>query len=186
MENRDLIAFTRHIQKQFGDKGSVKQIKSIDLNLPDLYFFIFHNFPDKNLMTIVSYGLCESKHPQWHAGRPELLLCVESKDESWVDSLGAVINELRGKKSFSYGSVYLAQKPLGRDTNMEAFVIFSCGFLNVEKRTFEPPSKTVYLNQAYPIYKGEGELIKKKGFEAFWEDKRFKDPYDVRREDVSL
>lgn len=162
----------------------VKGVPSLYPDLPPVYVFVFRDYPDKNLTTFVTYGLSEVTHPTWHFGRPELLLSVESEKMAWGVGLAFVVNQFRGEKLFSLGSVYRLDCPIIEESGMSGFVIFKPSFLTLDDSILQLSGKTVYLTQAYPIYPGEADLIAEKGFESFWLDERLVDVYDVGREEV--
>lgn len=172
-------------QKMKRNRFELKQLVSLRKDLPPVHYYIFKDYPDKNLTTFVTYGLSAMSHPNWHFGRPELILSVDSTNEAWGIALATLVNRFRGEKLFSNGSTYMLDMPIVSDSKMNGFVIFVPSFLSQDEAVFQLPDKTVFLSQAYPIYPGEGLMIEKLGFESFWSNKHFKDPYDVHRKDVS-
>lgn len=185
MKKNELIQFTEHLKGLFKSEGIVKEMPSKRPDLGPIYAFIFKDYPEKGMMSIVSYGLSEVSHPRWHFGRPELILSLDSQDESWADSLMHIVNEFRGEKSFSPGSVYELEQILSNDSLMRGFVIFTPSFISPDEGSIQLESKLVYLTQAYPIYPGEADLIQNKSFQDFWSDERLVDVYDVGRKDIS-
>lgn len=187
MNNENLNLFTQFLLNTLNQKEyELREINPLNPELSPIHVFLFKNYPAPELTTFVTYGLSEVTHPKWHAGRPELLLSVESKKEAWGIALAAIVIQFRGEKVFSYGSTYMMDEAISpTESKMSGFVIFKPSFVEPEKGIFQFPEKTVYLSQAYPIYEGEAKLIEKKGFEGFWENKDFEDPYDVGRKDIS-
>ncbi len=185
--NNDLKHFGQLLTQRFkGAKFELKQVTSLDEKLPSIHLFIFKNYPDTGLVTIVTHGLSKATHPKWHFGRPELILSVESEKEEWATALATVVNEFRGEKSFANGSVYSLEKPFCYESGMTGFVMYVPSFLNQEEAIFElAGNKTIFLTQAYPIYPGEAGIILKQGFESFWGHEKFQDPYDVKRDNIS-
>ena len=168
-----------------GQAFQAKAVTSLTPKLPPVHFFTFNDYPDIDLTTFVTYGLSAATHPKWHFGRPELILSVESKNEAWGIALASLVNKFRGEKVFGNGSTYMLDMPITAESGMSGFVIFVPSFLNNEESVFQMPNKTVFLTQAYPIYPNEALMIEKLGFESFWSNKDFIDPYDTKRKDVS-
>lgn len=148
---------------------------------------VYRDVPDSGAITGVTYGLSEVAHPEWRAGRPELIITVDSTDVAWALALADVANALRGECPFAYGDVIDVGKRIASGSEMSAFVVFAPSilereqFLGIDVGGPQP----VNLAGMYPIYDTEREVIRRSGLEHFWNHPNF-DLYDVKRPAVAL
>lgn len=49
-------------------------------------------------MTSITYGLSEANHPNWKNGKPEIILTLETQDESWGLATAYFASQFKGEK----------------------------------------------------------------------------------------
>ena len=152
--------------------------------LPRITSIIYSDQPEGGLLTAFTYGLSLAEHPDWKAGAPELVLCVESSDPAWGWAIAEVAARLRGQCPFCLGDTINFRERIAEESAMSAFFVFFSSVLDREAATVQLPDRMVHIVGMYPIYEGEIDLIRRVGPVAFWDLEGF-DPYDVHRPDLS-
>ena len=176
--------FLLKINGLFGQQPVIRKIDSTKPGLPPVSCFIYHDVPDAGMTTAVTYGLSEAEHPDWKFGKPELAVTVKSVAESWALAMAFFAEQYRGDQSFTYGSLFMLDEPIGTESEMSGFLVFTAATVGEHPLKIELPTKTVNLAGMYPIYAGETELIRQIGLQAFWELPGL-DLLDVKRADMS-
>jgi hypothetical protein len=144
----------------------------------------WRDFPEKGTLTSVTYGLSEANHPDWKYGKPEIILSLDTADESWGIGTAIFASDFQGKKSFTYGSVFTTDVPISRESEMTGFFVFAPSFLEQDEATIQLPDCKIHLSGMYPIYKEEVDVFNEIGLENFWHHSNF-NMYDVNRKRVS-
>lgn len=152
--------------------------------VPRITSIIYPDQPEDGLLTAFTYGLSLADHPDWKAGAPELVLCVESGDPAWGWAIAEVAARLRGQCPFCIGDTIDFRERIAEESAMSAFFVFFPSVLDREAATIQLPDRTVHIVGTYPIYEGEIDLIRRVGPVAFWDMEGF-DPYDIHRPDLS-
>jgi hypothetical protein len=152
--------------------------------LPPVAVMIYREFPEAGLTTAFTYGVSEAEYPDWTLARPELVSCVRTQDEAWAMALGAMAERYRGICSFHFGATFDMRKPISKESEMSAFLIFAPSVIDPQFSRVRVGERLIDWIGAYPIHKSEIWLIEKIGVDRFW-DSEF-DPYDVTRAPINL
>jgi hypothetical protein len=126
---------------------------------PPLWSIIYRDFPMDGGITAFTYGLSSVDHPDWQAGKPELVLSVASGSLDWGLAIGHLALSMRGEHPFSYGSIIDFGERIAEDSQMTGFLVFSPTVLPLEACRIELPDRTINLVQLYPLYRQEIELL---------------------------
>ena len=136
---------------------------------------VYHDVPERGMLTGLTYGLSLAGHPEWRQGRPELCISVTSEDERWALAVGYLASTLVHDCPFAYGDTINVGEPIAGDTAMTAFVVFAPAvldredFLNVlDAPDGAGPEDVVNIAGLYPIHDSERRFIHSHGLEAFW------------------
>jgi suppressor of fused protein SUFU len=152
---------------------------------------VYADLPEPGHLTGLTYGLSLAEHPDWHAGKPELCICVQSEDVAWALAVAHLAESLRGDCPFDYGSTIDFGERISDESEMASFVIFAPVVLDrddyqhihvgggPEANGQADPDDVVNIAGCYPIHDVELEFIQEQGLEAFWQLEW--DPYDVTR-----
>jgi hypothetical protein len=141
----------------------------------------YHDLPKAGLLTGLTYGLSLGSHPEWRLGKPELCICVRSRDPAWAFALGQLAMGLRGACPFAYGDTINFNERVSEESDMTAFVVFAPAVLDRNDFTGIDVGDELPINIAgmYPIHEVERLWIHEHGLKAFWELDW--DPGDVGR-----
>jgi hypothetical protein len=172
-------AFLERITEVFGPEDTITRIAASDGG-PAVHVFFFKDLPEPGMLTAVTYGLSESDNPDWVSGRPELIVTLETQDESWGEAVGQLAAELRVDCPFAYGNLFPSDQPIASESDMAGFFCFAPSFLDRDDATLQIADRTIFLKGMYPVYREELELIKRVGLKDFWHMDGY-DMYDVRR-----
>jgi hypothetical protein len=93
---------------------------------------------------------------------------VNSSDDDWLLSLGAIACSMRGKCPFSYGNVLRFGKPLGRETQMSSYFLFWPTILEKDQQQLQLSDRVISFKQAYPIFDSEADAIGRTGAEKLF------------------
>ncbi|MEH7350811.1 suppressor of fused domain protein [Gottfriedia acidiceleris] len=176
--------FLENIEDLFGEADVIRSVESLDGRTP-ISIFTYYNLPEEGMITFVTYGLSESNHPDWKYGKPEIILTLETQDESWGFAAANFVAEFRGIKTFSYGSLFTQDTPLSKESEMTGYFVFVPSILDKKYSKIELPDKPINLVGLYPIYKEEVELYQSIGLKEFWHLDGF-DLYDVNRKNLGI
>jgi hypothetical protein len=133
-----------------------------------LWMVAYDSVPETGSTTAFTFGVSSIRHPAWKEGCVELVISVDSIDEDWPISLGAIASSLRGKCPFSYGNVLRFGRPMSRESIMSSFFIFWPVILEKEQHQLRLSDRTITLKQAYPIYDSEADAIAAIGAERLF------------------
>jgi hypothetical protein len=180
------VEFLKFCEQNFGAPvGPIHVLPSCRKELPDISIFIWHGCPEPGIMTVVSYGLSLMQKKQWIKGRPELMLRLETKDETWGFAVAAFIHMFREEKTFQYQTILTTDDPVVPGTEMRGFFTFAPPLAQPEQMTFSSAHRLpILLTGFYPIYLGERELLPKIGLEAFWHHESY-DPMSTSRPNLA-
>lgn len=179
----DSEAFIDKLTNLFGREAATRNIDSTTPGLPPVSCLIYRDMPQAGMMTAVTYGLSLAEHPDWRYGKPELILTVKSADESWALAMASLAERFRGKKSFTYGSLFTLDEPISSESSIRSFLVFVPAILDPETLKIALPTRTINLAGMYPLHAGEIQLMQSIGLEEFWNLPDF-DLYDVTRTEL--
>lgn len=165
-----------------GDDGRIYDIGGQGSD-PPIFVVIFDGLPEAGHKTAYSFGLSSISHREWRYSRPELVISVKSRDNSWGLAMGEVIRQMRHTHLFEYGSTIGFGDRISDESEMSAFLVFANSMYDKGDEMSMFSDRTISLSQLYPIYAEERETILRIGAEAFF----FKsgiDFYDVHRRKV--
>lgn len=140
---------------------------------PPVWTFVYRRFAGEHNTTGFTYGLSSVDHPAWRLGKPELIISVDSADQSWCVAAGHLAKTLRGVNPFTYGSVIPFGEKISPDSGMTSFLVFAPSVLEPHEKQVRLPDRTINLVQLYPIYEEEAAVIQRVGL-----DRWFSDDYD--------
>ncbi len=180
----DHVVFLETLQRKFGEPTVIRPMESPRSGEPPVFSFIYHDTPEAGMITGVTYGLSLAEHPNWTEARRELVICVESDDETWPLAVAYFAAAFRGEQEFEYGSLFTLDGPIADGSEMTAFFIYAPSILNADQCMIELSTMRIELAGLYPLYPGEVPLFREIGAEAFFQLDGF-DMYDVRRRDLS-
>lgn len=150
---------------------------------PSIMVYYFADFPTPGMLTAVTSGLSSASHPNWKAGKPELMITLTTTDYQWGKAAGFFALAHQGERAFSYGETYKLDFPIAGDSTMNACLVHKSSFLSPEQTTFTLPDRTVHLASLYPMYDEELEVYAAIGLNAFRRHPDF-DNYNPRRQQV--
>jgi hypothetical protein len=183
MSNAEL--FLQHLDRVTGRPETViRWADTGDQARPRVAVFVFKNWPEEGFITGFTFGLSEGTHPDWKLGRPELMISVESEDESWPLAVGFIASKLRGKCPFCYGNTINFHAKISEESDLDAFLLFAPPFLTKEQKSVAVEGYTVNIIGAWPMYSREFDLYQKLGLEGFWNLPDW-DPMNVRRRPIT-
>lgn len=180
MNNAEL--FIQHLDRVTGrSEDVIRQVKSTDPALPHVVVFVYKDWPMEGFITGFTYGLSAANHPDWKFGKPELMISVESQDESWTCAIGCMAEELRGKCPFRYGSTINFHEKVSDESDLDAFLIFGPPFLEKDQQAVKLKDFTCNIVGMYPMFSSELSLYDELGLEQFWHLPDW-DPLNVQRQ----
>lgn len=128
----------------------------------------YADVPEVGITTSFSFGLSEANHPEWVAGKPELVLSVASRDEAWPICLGEIVRLNRGRVLFTYGSILHFHHSIEEGCPLTSFLLFAPELL--ESSMFVLEDRVVNVAQLYPIHESEVSIIREIGALRFFRD----------------
>lgn len=180
--------YLEHWSDMFDAEPLFYRNESLTEGVPGVSVLVFKDFPERGLITGITYGLSLVQHPAWVNGRGELCICVESESLDWPQVAGYIANKLRGDCPFSYGNTINFGQPISDDSDMDAFLVFAPGIFENKGDYLDIDIGCDYKISVaclYPIYSGEMEVIEKIGLEKFWHHSDF-DMFDVKRKQIRI
>jgi hypothetical protein len=182
-----IAKYLNHLYSIFQVQPRFYKEETLQEGVPGITIIVYEDMPYPGCITGVTYGLSLVKHPDWENGRTELCITVESSCLDWALAIGGIANKLRGSFSFSYGKTITFGKPICKDSDMDAFFIFSPGILDVDEYLDIDIGTDYKINIAglYPMYSDELKEYYRSGFEKFWHDACFYN-YSVNRKRVTI
>lgn len=175
-------SFLDTMTRMFGEPYDVRKVEAEDGGNP-VHVFFWRDLPEEGTLTSVTYGLSEGNHPDWKQGKCEIILSLDTKDESWGIATAIFAAQFRGEKSFTYGSLFTTDVPISKESEMCGFFVFAPSFLKQEEATLCLPDYKIFLTGMYPIYNEEIAIYNEVGLERFWHHSNF-DMYDVQRKKI--
>ncbi len=185
----DAKLYLNHLEALFGvQSSSYSRVDSSRPDLPPIHAAFFHDVPEPGYVTAATFGLSLATHPDWQQGKPELLICVNTLDETWGEAVMMVVEAFRGECPFLYGDVLSYGKPISRESALSAFLVslpaLPTGPLTHKQAAIPVARETIFLKGIYPIYEGEIALLQEIGLERFWHLDGF-NPWNIHRPDLS-
>ncbi|AZK44859.1 suppressor of fused domain protein [Paenibacillus lentus] len=160
------------LEELFGEEDVIKKIDPSDGSSP-VHVFFYYDLPEEGMLTVVTYGLSEGEFDEWKSAKPELILSLETQDESWGLAVAYFAAEFRGLKGFSYGDIFTLDTPIAKESEMTGFFTFATSILEKDDTSIKLPDKTIQLVGMYPIYKEEVDLLKRIGIKEFWHKEEY-------------
>jgi hypothetical protein len=149
--------------------GAESRFIQIPSNLkPPLWIIAYDAVPQMGSTTAFTFGISLVSHESWRFGSPEIVLNINSQDNDWLLSLGAICADLRGTCPFSLGNVLRFGKPLSSESQMSAYFLFWPTILDKSQQQIQLSDQTINMVQAYPIFDSEREIISNVGAEKFF------------------
>ena len=133
-----------------------------------VYVAHFKNVPTQGYSTAFSCGLSTRHHRNWVYAKPELLISVNSLDDSWGLAMGDIIVRSSPDWTFSYGTIVRFGEQISSESEMTDFGIYKNCLYSETASLLQLESERIHLTQLYPIYANEHATIRKKGFEGFF------------------
>ncbi len=177
---KDIERYLNHLDSLGGPEPTFNPVSGN----PPVTSITYADTPQKGYLTAFTYGLSLGDHPVWTFGKPELMISVKSNNIEWATAAAAVAFSMRGECPFSLGTTIDVGEPIASDSAMSAFFVFAPLILEQKSTIVKLSRYKLYINQLYPIYKGELDIIKAGGLEPFFKDERI-DFADVTRRDFS-
>jgi hypothetical protein len=179
--------FLEHWEKAIGKTPDLFRGESLTKNLPAVSTLVFRDFPEKGMVTGITYGLSLARHPNWKHGRPELVITMEADDLAWPLTAGIMANRLRGDCPFSYGNTINFGEPIAEGSPLESFFVFAPASLEEKDYVDIEIGKDYKITVAglYPIYATEIQKINDWGMEKFWKHPGY-DLYNPKRRELFL
>ncbi len=178
--NTDPREFFEQMTRLFGNADSLRKIDSSHPDLPPVVCFIYHDRPRPGKTTCITYGLSEASHPDWTEIKPELIVCVNSPDESWGLAATELAEHLRGERGFADGELFEVDGPIVGDSEMAGFVAYAPRADMAPEKHVVLPGKTIRFTAMYPVFECEFPAVRRGDFAKMWNRPDF-DPYDVGR-----
>jgi hypothetical protein len=172
------------LEELTGAEGRFYRITDEDES-PPVYVVLYDELPEPDHITAFSYGLSDAVHPEWKHSKPELMISLKSKDDSWALCMGEIIRNSAQDSLFSYGTVLHFREQIADESAMTSFLIFANSLLDAGQEKFTLPDRTIKLSQLYPIHEQEAEIIRRIGPEKFFFELGL-DFYDVKRPPASV
>jgi len=135
---------------------------------PPFWIVAYNNVPSDGSITAFTFGVSSVPNDAWRLGRPEIVINVDSVEDDWLLSLGAISASLRGVCPFSLGNVLRFGKPLSSQSDMSAFFLFWPTILEKDQSQLRLSDRLINFIQAYPIFDSEGDMIDRIGAEKFF------------------
>ena len=129
------------------------------------WMVVYDDVPELGSTTAFTFGISAIPHPAWKEGVVELVVSVDSSDDDWPLSLGAIACSLRKTCPFSFGNVLRFGKPMSNESKMSSYFLFWPTILEKDQQTLRLSDRTITFKQAYPIFESEAEAIAKIGAE---------------------
>lgn len=165
------VQWLNALEARFGEVSVVREMQSE--GKPKIHIFYFEALPEEGLLTAVTCGLSNARHPAWKAGVPELIVTMQGADPGWGLAAGHFASSFFGEKRFSYGDMFKLDTPFTGESEMNAYLLFAPGFLNRDEARFVLPDRTIHLCGMYPLYDDEIAIYDRVGLEAFWHAEGF-------------
>jgi hypothetical protein len=173
--------FIRHLDRITArSEDVIRKVEPSRPNVPHVFVFVYKNWPEPGLITGFTFGLSAVPHPDWKFGRPELMISVESLDESWPLAVGAMAEQLRGRCPFCYGHTINFRAKVSKESDLDAFLVFAPLFLKKEQMSVKLVDYTCNIAGMYPLFSSELDLYHEIGLERFWHLPDW-DPLNVHR-----
>ena len=178
--------YLNHLDRIFQKEAEFYKEDSLIPETVGVSSIVYKDIPEEGMLTAFTYGLSAVKHPDWKAGRAELMIAVESQDKSWAVAIAQLANKLRGDCPFSYSNTINFGRRISEESEMDAFLIFAPSIFQNQDDYLHLDiglDFNISIAAAYPIYSSEIEFIEREGLEKFWKHPDF-DLYNVRRKRI--
>lgn len=167
-----------------GIEPTIRKFESTHIGLRPVYVFTYLNWPQPGIITGFTLGLSEVNHPDWKLGRPELMISVESLDESWCFAIGFMAEQLRGDCPFCYGMTINFHAEVSEESKLDAFLIFGPPYLDEQTKSVAMNGFTCHIAGMWPTYSSEIDIYNEIGLERFWDHDGW-DPMNVNRPPIT-
>lgn len=177
--------YMQHLESITGRaEDSIHKVDSSDPNLPHVYVFKYHDWPEPGFLTGFSFGLSAARHADWGQDRPEAMISVKSSDDAWLFAAALMVEGLRGQCPFSHGNMINFQGAISEGSELDAFLVSAPPFLSKEQQSVQLGDFTCTLVGMYPIYSAEMSLCTELGLEPFQQLPGW-DPFNVHRKPMT-
>jgi hypothetical protein len=168
------------LEARFGTVTEIRKIGAV--GKPVVHVLYFAHTPKRGLMTAVTCGLSNTRHPHWNETKPELVITMNSPNLGWGLGAAWVGSLFFDEKRFHYGDLFKLDDPISEESAMNAFLLFAPSFPKA-KEPFLLPDRTIHLVGIYPLHSDEVDVYREIGLEKFWKHPDF-DSYDPKREPI--
>ena len=86
-----------------------------------IHTFLFRHQPAGGDILSFTYGLSEIQKPSWSLGKPELSVCLASRDESWALAAADVVDRFHDTSNFSVGTILDFGEPISENQQWTCF-----------------------------------------------------------------
>jgi len=148
-----------------GSSGRFVKIPSDEV---PFWLVAYDGVPETGSVTAFTFGISSVCNSSWQLSVPELVISVDSTDDDWLLSLGAIASSLRGKCPFTLGNVLRYGKPMSQESEMSSFFLFWPTILEKEQQHLQLSDRKITFSQAYPIFDSEADAIAKIGAEKLF------------------
>lgn len=166
LQHRIFQEYKTSLDALVGEEGRYLQVKAEEQT--PFWIVAYDSVPQYGSVTAFTFGISSIPHTSWKFGVPELVISIDSSDENWLSSLGALACSIRGKCPFSLGNVLRFGLPLSVESVMSAYFLFWPTILEKDQQRLKIADRTINFIQAYPIYESEVDIIAKIGSERFF------------------
>lgn len=180
----NIEVYLQHIEGICGDSGKFYKITD-EGEIPPISVVSFADVPEHGCTTAFSFGLSSIDHHEWVNSRPELVISVNSLDNSWPLAMGELIRNGRNFCLFSYGMLLNFGQPISDESPMSCFLVYACTVLDRNDISIQLPDRKIHLSQLYPVYQSELAIIEEVGVEKFVHHLGI-DLFDVKRRPHTL
>lgn len=175
-------AWLQALEQRFGVEAKIAQV-ALE-NRPRMLIYYFQDFPEQGMLTAVTAGLSNADHPAWKNGKPELSVTLKTADTGWGSAAAYIAQSFYNDSSFHYQASFKLDKPMSKDSAMNACFVYRPQFMSDEQIKFELQDRTIFLAGLFPMYDDEVPMYEAKGVKEFWNTPGFH-PYDPTRASIA-
>jgi hypothetical protein len=174
-----LGAYESHLAILTGRQSPDSIVSRGDVEL-GVRVYTYDDLPGAGLYVSFTYGLSLGRQATWKDDKPELVLCLNSDDPSWAESVAALTLALRQECPFDVGVLISMDSPVVEDSPMTGWAVTAASTVPETHEYVAIPDGRIVLRQLIPVFATEIAQLRIAGLDwivaaAGW------DPYDVQR-----